>query len=473
MSALHTAIQHNRLQQIRLLLDVGINVNLRDKQGRTPLMMVCFFDNKHTRKTVTQLLLAYGADVDAKDNCGKTVLTHACICGNDFLADVILKHTDMDLNCTDEEGNSCLMHAAINGHPKVIRLLLKYVKTYGLSVDIRNNKGFTAYLLALKHGNFHCAKILKEEGNASVNIFDFERYWTGEKWAQSYHAQRPESNGGYTSSNCRGRRAQSTKPTLLRREVLSTPIRRPKSTPPTFKSYTQCETDRKALTVKANLPLITEECKISSSSRSAKHKGGQVEYHRLNRPNTTKIHQPSDLIDIKMKNKKCPSASRCKQSFTSITERSWINPCDQKTCTINFLESVGEESWNETTHRSDSERESDSSSEEDIEESQGNRRPVSQRYELITLFEQYSLSQVPIPKAASGHRRIFRKISQNSVSSSAQMCVQEQARGRKMITVRSKTRENLAGSSNVERRSSLFRKTVLEKLMFKGLDLHK
>ena len=363
MSALHNAICNNRLRQIRLLIKVGINVNLPDKEGRTPLMLVCFLDDERKRNSLTKLLLARGGKIDLKDSCGRSVLTYACISGNDFLVNKILEHTDMDVNGKDRDGNTCLMYAAINGHPKVILLLLEHMKAYGLNVDIRNCKGFTAYLLALKHGNIQCANILKEDGKASVNIFDLEKFWTGDKWVKSYYARRLDIESGGALSKIGGR-AQSTKPGLLRREMISTPVQRSKSAPTERSKYINSG------------HLILQYSALNNGAK-AKTSYGLGYYN-----------QSSEKLSQR------PSTYRHRGPLTSISER----PVSSSSVDSLDIESNGD---------------SRTSSEDEIEQIVKSQRPVSQKSELAMIFEQYSFNQVPVPKAASLKARLSGRKSPN------------------------------------------------------------
>ena len=189
MSSLHTAIINDRLCQIRTLLTVGVKVDKRDALGRTPLMVACFMSNEKRRQIVCDLLLAHGANVDLMDKFKRTMLMYSCATRNKLLLRKLIECIDTDLNKTDKDGNTCLMYAAIEGDVEVMKLILQPFEMYGISLDVRNKRDFTAYLLALKNGNVECAQILQDRG-ASTNIFDSDNYWGGNEWLASHYQNR-------------------------------------------------------------------------------------------------------------------------------------------------------------------------------------------------------------------------------------------------------------------------------------------
>jgi uncharacterized protein len=75
-TALHYACESNLPKTVKVLLEYGINPNVRNTSGYTPLM-----GSYGISKDVTclQLLLEYGADINATDSDGRTALMYACM----------------------------------------------------------------------------------------------------------------------------------------------------------------------------------------------------------------------------------------------------------------------------------------------------------------------------------------------------------------------------------------------------------
>ena len=183
LSCLHQAVYSGRLHQIRLLLDVGVNPKIVDNQGRTPLMMAACASKDTLATRIARLLLSRGAGVECVDDQGRTALSYACQHGHCKLVKLLIDD-DCDINKADKEGNTPLMYAAMSGSVPTVREILHVVLKYRLSVDLRNKKGFSAYLLAAKMANGECAKILKTEANASDCVRDTEFFLSDKEWAK-------------------------------------------------------------------------------------------------------------------------------------------------------------------------------------------------------------------------------------------------------------------------------------------------
>ncbi len=70
MTSIHKAAAMGKTNEVQELLDKGVEVDVRDKEGRTPLHEAAIW----CRPETASLLIRYGADVDAKDNDGDTPL---------------------------------------------------------------------------------------------------------------------------------------------------------------------------------------------------------------------------------------------------------------------------------------------------------------------------------------------------------------------------------------------------------------
>ena len=90
--ALFTPLDH---EAVKALISAGADVNIRDREGRTPLVALCqratrwsFYNNS----AVIDELLKSGADVNAKDAKGRTSLAIARSWGNKKLVELLVKN---------------------------------------------------------------------------------------------------------------------------------------------------------------------------------------------------------------------------------------------------------------------------------------------------------------------------------------------------------------------------------------------
>jgi len=180
--SLHMSIKNSRVHQTRLLLEIGTNPNLTDSDSRTPLMHACLIDKQNIAVRIVRMLVDRGAKISTKDKHDRTALSYACMTGKEKVVEILLEDIEYDINAKDEDGNTPLMYAAMAGNATALRTLLQVLVKYRLSVDLRNNKGFSAYLLAAKMGHFYCAHILKTEGYASDGIRDSEYFLSDKEW---------------------------------------------------------------------------------------------------------------------------------------------------------------------------------------------------------------------------------------------------------------------------------------------------
>lgn len=194
MAALNVAIKEKRFTQVKLLLDIGVDINRRDSEMKTALMQLCFLEDETKAAKYAKILLRRGAKVGLKDKDGLTALSHACKRGQEQLVSIMLEEaSDFDLNSQDNQGNTALHYAAMSGNFVVLNLLLSRLKRFKLSVDKLNKKGETPLIVASKSGNFFCARILVSEGKASKGARDYVEFKTADEWGRTKESLRSAS----------------------------------------------------------------------------------------------------------------------------------------------------------------------------------------------------------------------------------------------------------------------------------------
>nr|KAG5698299.1 hypothetical protein BaRGS_017001 [Batillaria attramentaria] len=158
-------MQRGYLQQVRMLVDLGSNLESRDATGRTPLMLTAYVQPEEWGVGIARLLIETGVSMTSRDRYGMHVLHHACVYERLELAKVLLNALDFDMAQADKFGNTPLHYAAVSGNIPLVKLLLTYLLRYRLPLDKVNKQNRTALDEAVHAGNDVCAAII----NAAIN----------------------------------------------------------------------------------------------------------------------------------------------------------------------------------------------------------------------------------------------------------------------------------------------------------------
>ena len=125
---LHVASYRGIGRLVRLLLEHGANINVRNGQHQTPLhqALVGIKDAYESDYLyLIHLLLAHGADVDALDNDHSTPLHLASQNGSIGAARRLLKH-GANIHIQNNDGHTPSQVASANGHEVIARLLSEH-----------------------------------------------------------------------------------------------------------------------------------------------------------------------------------------------------------------------------------------------------------------------------------------------------------------------------------------------------------
>ncbi len=153
-------------EEVQKALETGMQVDIRDDIGRTPLMWAAF---SNENPEVLKMLLDAGARVDARDEAGRTPLMRAASHNeNPEIARVLLA-AGANVHARDERGRTALMRGAQwNRNPEVIKVLLEA----GADKKARCYYGKTAFEYAQGNEHMHETEVyrfLKEAGIFSID----------------------------------------------------------------------------------------------------------------------------------------------------------------------------------------------------------------------------------------------------------------------------------------------------------------
>jgi ankyrin repeat protein len=129
------------LEQTKAALDSGADVNARDSNGATPLLLAAAGYASEKDKIVL-LLLEKGADPNALDNTGFSPLMVAAYYTSDVVKSLLDHHAEVNLK--NKEQKTALLIASEGGHTKIASLLL----ARGADAGCRDETGKTALMLA-------------------------------------------------------------------------------------------------------------------------------------------------------------------------------------------------------------------------------------------------------------------------------------------------------------------------------------
>lgn len=153
-------------KSVGIQVNRGDELNLRDGQGKTPLMVAA--RNNHVK--VCKVLLNAGADLTAKDEAGRTALGIAMRCGsNEAMAVLLQARNAMSAQSDQVKPNSSLRAASEEmllslakrqGTDKAVRIHVRF----GDNLNVKDASGRTPLMIAAMHDNASVCRILLDAG---------------------------------------------------------------------------------------------------------------------------------------------------------------------------------------------------------------------------------------------------------------------------------------------------------------------
>ena len=145
---------------LKIVLDAGADPNLRDPRTGSALeLAVATYESLQD----TELLLDYGADVDGRDADGYTPLMVAT--GELEIAQLLVRH-GANVNAVTVTGWSVLMAAVVHGTPSLIRFLLEK----GADPELKDEDGMTALAHAVRTNREENAAMLGQLLKAGTSV---------------------------------------------------------------------------------------------------------------------------------------------------------------------------------------------------------------------------------------------------------------------------------------------------------------
>jgi uncharacterized protein len=192
------AAREGDLSRLQTLIVSGTNINAKDENGATPLMLASQADRADIVKVlisakadvnakavngvtpliaasgmghakIVRLLVGAGADVNVSVESGATALFAAAQEGYPDVVQLLIA-AGADVNAKTADGTTLIMISSSKGYASVLRVILKSKKTRS-SVDTKLSNGRTALMMASAAGNSEAVQVLLA-AKADVNLKD-------------------------------------------------------------------------------------------------------------------------------------------------------------------------------------------------------------------------------------------------------------------------------------------------------------
>jgi ankyrin repeat protein len=137
---IHYAIMYNNKNIIELLLTKDININIKDGNGNTPLMISIKTKNSII---INYLLSNENININSINNIGETALHIACNNEKENIVELLLKNKDININIQDLENKyTPLMYAVSLNNFNITNVLLS---NSSINILLQDVTGSTAY----------------------------------------------------------------------------------------------------------------------------------------------------------------------------------------------------------------------------------------------------------------------------------------------------------------------------------------
>lgn len=148
--------------KVKLLLEMGADVNFQDENGYTPLMMATISGQKE----IVELLLKYKANVNIQNEYKQTCIMLAISCGYTEIF-YLLFEARADINIYDYSQRTSLFYAVENGQKEIVKVLLDFKAD--ANVCAFNHE--TPLQRAAEDNNFEITQLLIKAG-ADPNLLE-------------------------------------------------------------------------------------------------------------------------------------------------------------------------------------------------------------------------------------------------------------------------------------------------------------
>lgn len=166
MSALHYAAINGNEKLLAFLCVKGANINIKDKFGRTPLLLAC----KSGNIRIVNILLKLKAKINLPDTSNNTPLHYACAFGYLEIVSTLLDE-GADINSMNSWKTTPLELTLLKNHYGVLKFILNNNKD--INIDSKFDSGETLllnFISNITNKSLEGVKYIVQEKNANLNI---------------------------------------------------------------------------------------------------------------------------------------------------------------------------------------------------------------------------------------------------------------------------------------------------------------
>ncbi len=162
-AVVYAAVEHNKARSLRVLLELGADVNSSSAYGETLLVKAIGLGEDYNK--VAETLIFAGADINRARNLDLiTPLILAVVNGNEKIVHLLLQR-NIEIHARCKNGLNALMYAASKGNVAIVSALLDG----GAMLDaVEPTQRSTALMFAAKHGHADIVRLLVVRG-ADIN----------------------------------------------------------------------------------------------------------------------------------------------------------------------------------------------------------------------------------------------------------------------------------------------------------------
>jgi len=183
---IHESMRTSQFRHFCTLVESrGLDLNARNHDGYTPLILASYMKNRTTGQAMARKLIQCGSDVTKADLRGRTILHHCVIRNHIPILNLLLDIRGINLNPSDCRGNTPLHLAVADDNKKMIEIFVHHMALFYINSDVRNEQGMTPLLLACQKGRLDVARLLNQVGKQSPMNRDYVTRRNARMWLET------------------------------------------------------------------------------------------------------------------------------------------------------------------------------------------------------------------------------------------------------------------------------------------------